>query len=313
MDRAEAQLQLVRGDGPRGAQALEKQQSALKQITSLRAELASLSPLLDAMPAAVGADGKRTYLVAIMNPAEMRASGGAPLSVAFVRFKDGKMSIPLKGATSALTRYEPAVPLEPPDREEDPFQIPAGEPQRFVNTDVQPELRRVRRADGAGDQGELRATRPTVSSLWTSRPSVTCWTRPARSRRTSTGRSPARTSPRSCSSQGYKTGSDAALGRSVRHDVNDQLMTTMLSRLTEGGGLIAKMQALRTGGPRPAPADVLPRRRLCRRCIEAKHMAGTIPSPATGNLTAVYTQNGNASKMDVFQHRTVRGDGAAAR
>ena len=32
-----------------------------------------------------------------MNPAEMRASGGAPLSVAFVRFKDGKMSRPVQG------------------------------------------------------------------------------------------------------------------------------------------------------------------------------------------------------------------------
>ena len=123
MDRAEAQLQLVQGDGPRGAQALEKKQSALKQITSLRAEIASLSPLLDAMPAAVGADGKRTYLVAIMNPAEMRASGGAPLSVAFVRFKDGKMSIPLKGATSALTDHERGVLLEPADRQEGP--VPA--------------------------------------------------------------------------------------------------------------------------------------------------------------------------------------------
>ena len=30
----------------------------------------------------------------------------------------------------------------------------------------------------------------------------------------------------------------------LRHDVNDELMTTMLSRLTEGGGLIGKMQAL---------------------------------------------------------------------
>ena len=51
--------------------------------------------------------------------------------------------------------------------------------------------------------------------------------------------------------------------------------------------------------------------------VVEKKLAGTIPERRTGNLSAVYTQNGNASKMDVFQHRTVcevvrlRRDGSA--
>ncbi len=35
-------------------------------------------------------------------------------------------------------------------------------------------------------------------------------------------------------------------------------------------------------------------------------MAGTIPVRDTGNLSAVYTQNGNGNKLDVFQRRAVR-------
>ena len=34
--------------------------------------------------------------------------------------------------------------------------------------------------------------------------------------------------------------------------------------------------------------------------------AGEVAAPETGDLAAVYTQNGNGSKVDVFQHRTVR-------
>ena len=118
MNDAEAELEQVTGHGPKGSDALEKRDSALKQITSLRQEIVSLGPLLDAMPDAVGANGKKTYLVAIMNPAEMRASGGAPLSVALVVLKKGKLTIPLKGTTSSIVwnrvPHSSLIPLSEP-------------------------------------------------------------------------------------------------------------------------------------------------------------------------------------------------------
>ena len=91
------------GNGPKGGQALAKKTAALAQVAALRAELVALGPLLDALPAAVGEGGRKTYLVAVLNPAEMRAPGGAPLSVAFIRFTDGRMTTTLKGQTSVLT------------------------------------------------------------------------------------------------------------------------------------------------------------------------------------------------------------------
>lgn len=40
--------------------------------------------------------------------------------------------------------------------------------------------------------------------------------------------------------------------------------------------------------------------------VEEKDLGGVVPNPTNGNLTGVYTQNGNGSKMDVFQRRTVK-------
>jgi hypothetical protein len=82
-------------------------------------------------------------------------------------------------------------------------------------------------------------------------------------------------------------------------------MAVMLTRLTEGGGLITKARAL---------GEAIPGRHLqlyfkdpaLQKVVVDKGMGGAIPVRDTGNLTAVYTQNGNASKMDVFQQRTVR-------
>jgi hypothetical protein len=45
--------------------------------------------------------------------------------------------------------------------------------------------------------------------------------------------------------------------------------------------------------------------RLQKMVVE-KGMGGTVPVRETGNLTAVYTQNGNGNKLDVYQQRTVR-------
>jgi hypothetical protein len=39
--------------------------------------------------------------------------------------------------------------------------------------------------------------------------------------------------------------------------------------------------------------------------VRHRGLDGSVPSPSSGDLTAVYTQNGNGSKVDVYQKRTV--------
>ena len=299
---AEAELVQVKGDGFKGGDAVAKQKSAMKQITSLRKEIRALTPLLGAMPNAVGADGRKTYLVAIMNPAEMRASGGAPLSVAFLRFKDGKMSVPRKGATSDMTEMNSEYYWNRLTGKDDPFQLPAADAQRFVNPTFNP----TSRSPGSRWSGPLRSTsasRPTASSRWTSRPSGTCSTRPDRS--TPLLRQAHRQERRPEADRRRLQERQRRISVNARHDVNDQLMEVMLLRMTEGGGLVTKARALGEAIP-GRHLQMYFRDKALQSVVVDKDMAGTIPVRDTGNLSAVYTQNGNGNKLDVFQRRAVR-------
>ena len=305
MDRAEAELRKVEGKGPKGEQALEKKRSGLKQIASLRAEILPLEPVLEALPAAVGADDKKSYLVAIMNPAEMRASGGAPLSVAFIKFKDGKMSIPLSGTTSRITLPGLATftgenpPIVWPRMKNDPFQPAVGEKQRFVNANFNPDfpvsaeqmLRATPTFFGVKTDGVIALDVVAISNLLKV-------TGPIES--PGYGTIDAANIVDKLLVDAYKNPDIAG-----RQDLNTELMPLMLAKLTEGGGMIGKAKAL---------GEAVPARHLqmyyrddrLQQLVEEKNLGGSVPDPKVGNLTAVYTQNGNGSKMDVFQKRTVQ-------
>jgi hypothetical protein len=303
MARAERQLRQVDGDGPKGDEVLEKKRSGLRQIRSLREEIVSLKPLLAAMPSAVGAEGAKTYLVAIMNPTEMRASGGAPLSVAFVRFKNGKMTIPLKGTTSVLTGLNAEFYWDRLTGRKDPFALPEGEAERFVNTNFNPnfavsgeQMVRATPANfGVRTDGVIALDLVAIGHLLDE-------TGPIQSE--AYGKLTSKNIARKLLIEAYTLGSDD-LSVAARHDSNEELMTVMLSRLTEGGGLIGKARAIGNAIPGRHLQMYFRDERLQRLVVE-KGMGGTIPVRDTGNLTAVYTQNGNGNKLDVYQRRTVR-------
>jgi hypothetical protein len=89
-----------------------------------------------------------------------------------------------------------------------------------------------------------------------------------------------------------------------RQERNDQLMSTMLSSLMAGGQLRAKADALLSVAPTRHFQMYFRDDRL-QRMVERRDLAGAVPTPRVGNLTAVFTQNGNGSKLDVFQRRKV--------
>jgi hypothetical protein len=294
MDRAEAELTAVTGRGPKGKQALEKKASAMTQVSAVRAELVGLGPVLEILPAALGENGRKTYLVTVLNPAEMRASGGAPLSVAFIRFTDGRMTVPLKGQTFELTNGHQRIAW--PRVVGDPW---VGEgPGRFVNANANPDFRvaggQLMQAAlphfGFRADGVIALDVVAISHLLEA-------TGPIRSERY--GRLTAKNVAQKLVVDAYQTE-----GQSDRHDDNDELMTLMLAKLTEGGGMIGKARAL---------GQAVPGRHLqmhfrddgLQQLVEDERSAGAVAAPQTGDLAAVYTQNGN-SKVDVFQHRTVK-------
>ena len=73
---------------------------ALSEMEPVQQAVASLEGIAPVLPDALGANGVRRYLVAIGNQAEMRAAGGAPLTLVLVEFNEGRISIPIKGPTS---------------------------------------------------------------------------------------------------------------------------------------------------------------------------------------------------------------------
>jgi len=304
-----AALGEVRGDGPLGATVLRKRDVALAQITPLRPKIAEVTPIVNALPSMLGADGPRTYLVAVLNPAEMRASGGAPLSVAFIKFADGKMTIPLKGTTSVLTNINQKTDWA--KLAGDPWQ-PKG-PQRFVNTNFNPSwpvsAQQMIRAAPSNFRGlepdavigidvvviqkMLEATGPIDIQDY--------------------GTLDATNVIQKLVQDNYSVSAEAI---KARHDVNEELMSIMLSRATEGGQLVGKLKALLAAVP-GRHLQVYSRDSRLQKLVVDHDLGGVVPTVSPGNLTAVYTQNTNQSKADVFLQRTIdekvklREDGSA--
>ena len=72
---------------------------------------------LELMPAMMGGDGKRSYLLVIQNNAEIRSTGGLPGAFAFVKAKDGKITIGKQGSATDFDFFDPpAVKLTKSER-----------------------------------------------------------------------------------------------------------------------------------------------------------------------------------------------------
>ena len=70
---------------------LQARDAARERIDPLRTTYDEAEPVFEALPDVVGAKGERRYIVAIMNPAELRYSGGATLTLVPMTMTDGKV------------------------------------------------------------------------------------------------------------------------------------------------------------------------------------------------------------------------------
>jgi Protein of unknown function (DUF4012) len=116
LNRAVSDLNDVSGSTPFvGGSVASARDSALTQLTSVKSSYDKTVPLLRSVPAIVGADGPRSYLVALLNPAELRYSGGAPLTMMVLNFAADGHFTPSGPVTSdsliALGPYEHWKPV----------------------------------------------------------------------------------------------------------------------------------------------------------------------------------------------------------
>lgn len=91
LTRARDALSGIDGSGPGGARLGTARDEALAQIAPLHDGLTDSLPALRELPSILGAEGERKYLVAILNPAELRYSGGTALTLTPITVADGRI------------------------------------------------------------------------------------------------------------------------------------------------------------------------------------------------------------------------------
>ena len=89
------------------ATVLETEKAALKTVDSM---LGEYDGLINLLPQLLGEDGKRTYLVMVQNPAELRSAGGMVGTIAAITADKGTITIGDFATTSGWD-----IPEEPMD------------------------------------------------------------------------------------------------------------------------------------------------------------------------------------------------------
>ena len=91
---ARAELAEVDGGTPLvGGTITAKRDAAQARVDPLADGYTQAQPMLDQLPSLFGFEGRKRYLVAMLNPAELRYSGGAPLAFAPMTWDDGRLSM----------------------------------------------------------------------------------------------------------------------------------------------------------------------------------------------------------------------------
>lgn len=92
LTRARSALEDITASGPGAAQLGQARDEALAQVAPLQDGLTTAMPLVRKLPDLLGGEGERKYLVALLNPAELRYSGGTALTLTPVTVDDGHIT-----------------------------------------------------------------------------------------------------------------------------------------------------------------------------------------------------------------------------
>lgn len=271
-------------------------EKALAQVQTLRATGAAAHKFLSVLPPAVGANGPRTYLLVVLNPAELQGAGGSALNMTTVRFVRGHMTIEQSGATADLTVGNALIRWK--HVPEDPW---LHGPNNFGAADRSPDFRTSgaelmrayaaqfhKQVDGvvALDPIAMQSLMPQIGSFTTPGFGVI------------TNDNLAKT----VLIDAYVKYPDPA----VRRQYNQALLQSLMHRIVGGGHMMGKAQALAQAA-KTGHLQVLMNDPALQEQVTQAHLTPTLP-PSSGDVVGVYTTNTNASKVDVWQQRTVTED-----
>ena len=87
--------------------------TAQEQLEELRGTLNVAASTVQLLPAMMGSDDTRNYLLLIQNSAEVRATGGIPGALAVLRSDKGRIELTSQDSASAMGSFDPAVIADP--------------------------------------------------------------------------------------------------------------------------------------------------------------------------------------------------------
>ena len=274
---------------------------ALEEMRPVQQAVNALDLIAPVLPDALGANGARRYLVAIGNQAEMRASGGAPLTLVMVEMDNGRISIPIKGQTSTqlfpplnapVKWFGPALnPFFPANPRFSPFVVTNTHPNMVYSGREMaaawagggyPEVDGVVTIDLTAIGAVLEATGPVQSEVF--------------------GEVNGEQLGKILLVDAYADfGQDEA---AKRQEANQKLLDDLLTRLLSGSDLVSAARAMASTAP-GRHFQLWMKDPVLEQLALDSGSAGFVDSPSTGDWSAIYTQNGNQSKVDVFQQRNV--------
>lgn len=299
LDRAHTALDDVMGESPViGTSLREARDAALEQIVPLETTIERYQPLLDVLPLLLGTEGARSYLVAVMNPAELRLSGGTTLSLAPMTFDQGQLMFGDAGNTFDFTDSNEDIAWEPVPG--NPWHGSAAQPLPLVNATFSPnwttsaeELLRAWEVT-TGDRVDtlIALDLSAIAALFEI------------------------TGPLEVPKYGTLTAGnfvetlagsyDKYADPDERRELNTAIIPALRAKLFEGGKFVQKAQSLL------AAADerrfvVYFRDQAAQAAVTELGVTGDL-SGTPGDFIGVFTQNTNASKVDFWHQRSVSSD-----
>ena len=297
--KANASLDAIETDGRWTTGLDDIRNQALAEMAPVTAAVEVLVDIAPVLPQALGADGPRRYLIAIGNQAEMRASFGAPLTLVMVEFDDGRISIPVKGQTSTELFPPLNAPVQWFGPAYNPFFKGNQRNRPFVVTNSHPNLVfSAQEMAGAWTGGNYPEVDGIVALDLTTIAAVLEATGPIESPVYGTVDAD-RIGDILLIDAYQEFGQDDAV---ARQEANQQLLDDLLGRILSGDDLVNVAQAIASTAPGRHFQVWMKDNRLEQLALNSG-AAGVVEDPQTGDWSAMYTQNGNQSKVDVFQQR----------
>ncbi|HRY08595.1 MAG: DUF4012 domain-containing protein [Actinobacteria bacterium] len=296
LDQADAYLQEVPSDVSPMLRGYVDE--AAEQVAGIQKGLRIYDVLLPDLPTLLGQDEPARYLVVFHNPGELYPGGGASLNAAVIEFDKGELEVVDKGAVSShFFPGNPSVPWNP--TADGPYYAEEGATDGFAWSNLHQDFRvagedmmrswvanggapvdGVISLDPAALQAAVAATGPIESELYGEI-----------------------TADNLVSKLFYEGYNEDPAAQEERHKINQQLIDEMLTRMQDGNTALTIGRAIFSTAPGQHIRIRLSDGRIEKALREAE-ADGAQPDPEPDRI-AFYTQNQNASKVDIFQQREV--------